>query len=138
MFTEYDSDDLGGGGCITAARHREYTLRPLSQEELDCAMRRGHRLRSEMYFTIFGTAFHGLGRAVVALARTPGRALAALAEARRQHRAQATMARLDGHLLADMGVRREELPGLVSGTLSRPDAGGGRTAAPVDGPRLAA
>ena len=48
------------------------------------------------------------------------------------------MARLDGHLLADMGVRREELPGLVSGILSRPDAGGGRTAAPVDGPRLAA
>lgn len=85
----------------------------LTPEALERAMIRGRRERAQMAALLARAALRGLRRAGAAL-------LASIQRAQRA-RAGRALAGLDRHLLADIGIEPQALPGLARDSLSRPE-----------------
>lgn len=88
--------------------------------ELSALERRGRCLRSAAMFTAARTLAGFLGRSLRGLRRGLSRRLA-------QRRAIAQLSRLDDRLLADIGMRREDIPRVVDSLARRSDDRGAET-----------
>ena len=74
-------------------------------------MARARELQSEA----FGRAFGATGRF---LARSVSRAFRGITDAVRKRRTIAELSRLDEHLLADIGIAREQIPTIAQGLIA--------------------
>jgi uncharacterized protein YjiS (DUF1127 family) len=114
--------DRGDQGHLVPGTH-------VTMDELHRYQLLGRQLQARAMAGALEAAFAGLLRGV---SRPFEKAAGALGRARREGAAIRSLGALDDHILADIGITREQIPAAVAGLLERPTAAPKPpTAAPV-------
>lgn len=112
MFDQHSTHRTSG--LENLMRYNPYTASAgLSPEVIESAMRRAHVQRAQAASSLVAALGRGL--------RNAGRALLrGIARTQRQRAARLALRNLDPHLLADIGIERGQVRGLVDELLSAP------------------
>lgn len=90
---------------------------------MQAALRRGQRERADAAATLGRAIARGVTATLRAIGRTARVTADGLARAQRRRAAHAILLQMDRHLLDDIGLRPEQLRGVVENLLSAPEPG---------------